>query len=81
MSEAFLGAKAILCWEGVSENEQKGRGMLFTAAFMAHRNPRAHQERQPDANAQLRELLLFNHLYGLEWDATAAALESQESSR
>jgi hypothetical protein len=73
LSGALLGDKSPLCWEGVSENEQKGRGMLFTAAFMAHRNPRAHRELKADPEAQLRELLLLNHLYVLEREATARA--------
>ncbi len=71
LSTAFLGDKSPLCWESVSENEQKGRGMLFTAAFMAHRNPRAHQELKADAEAQLRELLLLNHLFVLQREATS----------
>jgi len=72
LSAAFLGDKSALSWE-VSENEQRGRGNLFTGAFMAHRNPRAHQELRADAEAQLRELLLLNHLYVLEREATHRA--------
>jgi len=71
LSAAFLGEKSTLAWDGVSESEQRGRGNLFTGAFMAHRNPRAHQELKADAEAQLRELLLLNHLYVLEREATS----------
>ena len=71
LSAAFLGEKSALCWDGLSENEQRGRGNLFTGAFMAHRNPRAHQELKADPEAQLRELLLLNHLYVLEREATS----------
>lgn len=71
MSAAFLGDKSVLCWPDISEAEQRGRGNLFTGAFMAHRNPRAHQELRPDTAAQLRELLLLNHLYALERESSA----------
>lgn len=71
LSAAFLGDKSALCWNELSENEQRGRGNLFTSAFMAHRNPRAHQELRADAEGQLRELLLLNHLYVLEREATS----------
>ncbi|HEY6156246.1 MAG TPA: TIGR02391 family protein [Gemmatimonadales bacterium] len=74
MAAAFLGDRSAMCWDGVSENEQRGRGNLFTGAFMAHRNPRAHQELKADADAQLRELLLLNHLYVLEREATLRAV-------
>jgi hypothetical protein len=65
-SSAFLGDKATLGWPGMSNGEQVGRANLFTAVYNAYRNPRAHRELGHDAQGQLAEFLLLNHLYGLE---------------
>jgi hypothetical protein len=68
-SQAFAGPKAKLGWESLDAGEHSGRASLFTGAFMAYRNPRAHREVQGDANDQLAEFLLLNHLYRLEKDS------------
>ena len=65
-SQAFLGETAKLYWKDLSRSEQDGRGSLFTAAYKAYRNPRAHQELKDHAEHQLAEFLLLNHLYLLE---------------
>src|SRR5882724_8132450 len=53
-------------WIGLNESEIAGRMQLFVGAYMAYRNPRAHQEQEHNSNDQLREFLLLNHLYKLE---------------
>jgi Protein of unknown function (Hypoth_ymh) len=68
-SEAFLGKEAKLRWKNVDDGEKSARGTLFTGAYGAHRNPRAHKESPGDRNNQLSEFLLLNHLYLLEKDA------------
>lgn len=67
--EAFLSNPPKLKWNNVNDAEKKGRGMLFTAAYMAHRNPRAHKELKESIDHQLGEFLLLNHLYTLEKEA------------
>lgn len=69
-SQAFLGPTAKLSWKGLDTGQQTGRASLFTGAFMAYRNPRAHREVESDANNQLVEFLLLNHLYCLEKDSS-----------
>lgn len=68
-SAAFLGQNPPLCW-AVDDNETKGRATLFTAIFMAYRNPRAHSVSPP--GDPLSEFLLLNPLFLLEADATMA---------
>lgn len=68
--QAFVGDVAKLGWKGLGRSEQTGRGNLFVAAYMAHRNPRAHRELEEYANSQLTEFLLLNHLFLLEKEAT-----------
>jgi hypothetical protein len=63
---AFLGEEAKLRWPGTSAVEQAARCTLFTAAFGAFRNPRAHRELEADSNEQTMEFLLLNQLYSLE---------------
>lgn len=65
-SQAFVGPAAKLGWRDIDAGEQVGRGNLFTAAFMAYRNRRAHRELEDDLYGQLGEFLLLNHLYVLE---------------
>jgi hypothetical protein len=65
-SQAFIGSSPKLTWEAIDDTEKNGRGSLFTAAYMAHRNPRAHRELKTNQDAQLSEFLLLNHLFRLE---------------
>lgn len=65
-SQAFLGDKARLGWKNLDGGERAGRGSLFTAAYTAYRNPRAHRELNDDGHNQVVEFLLLNHLYLLE---------------
>jgi len=66
---AFGVKNGKLCWAGISDNEQKGRLNLFLGAYAAHRNPRAHSERNERFDDQLSEFLLLNHLFKLESEA------------
>ncbi|AGA90821.1 Protein of unknown function (Hypoth_ymh) [Thioflavicoccus mobilis 8321] len=55
LSQAFRGEGARLTWEDVQPSELVGRVNLFTGAYMAHRNPRAHQELEDSAPGLLSE--------------------------
>lgn len=68
-SKAFSGPDAHLLWKGLDDGQNTGRANLFAAAYMAHRNPRAHKELKSDAGEQLTEFLLLNHLYRLETES------------
>jgi len=65
-SRAFNSESSLLMWDGISENEQRGRASLYVGTFMAFRNPRAHSESDHGQADYLRELLMLNQLYALE---------------
>jgi hypothetical protein len=69
-SRAFMPPAGKLQWRNIDESETVGRAQLFTGAFKAHRNPRAHKELKSDSHNQLTEFLLLNHLYRLEKEAS-----------
>jgi hypothetical protein len=72
-SSAFFGATACLEWRNVDDDgEHAGRATLFTGAYKAHRNPRAHRELKTKRAEQLSEFSLLNHLYRLEKEARIA---------
>jgi hypothetical protein len=68
-SQTFAPSGGVLTWEHASESERAGRMSLFTATYTAYRNRRAHRESQDHGDKMLTELLLLNHLYGLEREA------------
>ena len=68
-SSAFQGNDSVLHWPEIPEAEAKGRVALFTGAYMAYRNRRAHKETEDDLKSTLREFLLINHLFILESEA------------
>ena len=70
-STVFLGKNRRLTWKVDDEAEQTGRANLFSAAFMAFRNPRAHQERPSNIDEQLSQFLVLNQLFRLEALAVA----------
>ena len=71
-SQAFLGEKPSLTWTGIPNAERIARGTLFTGAYGAFRNPRAHRE-LPEVHAtQICPLQTLNHLYRLEAEAVRA---------
>lgn len=65
-SRAFVGDAPRLQWKDLSIGEQNARRSLFTSAYAAYRNPRAHREIESDSYDQTREFLLLNHLFCLE---------------
>jgi len=65
-SLAFAIDDSKLVWNVKDPSEQKGRAQLFTAAFMAYRNPRAHRELGLDEVGMLAEFLILNQLFLLE---------------
>lgn len=71
-SLAFLGEKPLLTWTGLPNAERIARGNLFTGAYGAFRNPRAHRELSEDRASQICQLQTLNHLYRLEAEAVAS---------
>lgn len=72
-SQAFAGPDSKLMWSDLNGAVQNGRANLFTGAFMAYRNPRAHRELLESPTQQLTEFLLLNNLYSLECSAEPRA--------
>ena len=68
-SKAFLADDHPLRWDVPDDGEQKGRGNLFIAIYMAFRNARVHRESDRNLGSELREFLLINELYRLESEA------------
>ena len=73
---AFNGEQAALTWDGTVAAEREGRANIFVGAAKAYRNRRAHREPPDRADEQLMELLLLNHLYRLESEASPAPGQS-----
>jgi len=67
-----FGAGGPLRWELVNGGEVEGRRQLFGAVYMAHRNPRGHQEVDDSIEDALAEFLMLNHLFRLERQAIVA---------
>ncbi len=65
-SQAFDPKNGKLGWKDIDSGEHAGRMTLFTGAYNAYRNRRAHRELSDDAEGVLTEFLLLNHLYRLE---------------
>ncbi len=74
-AQVFQGENALLTWDVPDSAEIKGRINLFTGAYMAFRNARAHREKDENLIHQYREFLLINELYLLE--AEAITIESK----
>lgn len=79
-SQAFAGEESRLTWRGVpkgrgskpdyiDKGEQAGRAQLFTGAYQAFRNPRAHRTLNVCATEALSEFLLLNQLFRFEAEA------------
>jgi hypothetical protein len=68
-SQAFAPKDGKLSWRRISESERVGRMSLFTGAYLAYRNRRAHRESRDNRQKLLVEFLLLNHLYLLERDS------------
>jgi hypothetical protein len=69
-TEAFRPNGGKLTWKGADAAERAGRMELFTGAYKAYRNQRAHCEPKDRAENLLEEFLLLNHLYRLEKEST-----------
>lgn len=68
-SQAFLSNNAPLYWPEIPEAEAKGRAALFTGVYMAYRNSRAHKENLTTIDDAIREFLMINQLFILEFEA------------
>ena len=66
---AFNGDDAPLSWPNIPNAERIGRTSLFTGAFSAYRNRRAHHEGSTCAHKLANEFLLINQLFLLEQEA------------
>jgi hypothetical protein len=69
-AQAFQGNSPKLTWTSVDQAEINGRGSLFSAAYMAFRNPRAHKEPGKDSSWDFSEFMILNTLFRLEAQAT-----------
>jgi hypothetical protein len=65
-SQAFAAESGRLYWKNIGSSEHNGRVLLFTGAYMAYRNRRAHRESREGGEYLLAEFLLLNHLYRVE---------------
>ncbi len=72
-ADVFLSTPAKLEWDVPDAAEQKGRGQLFTAAYMAHRNPRAHRTPSTHEAELVSEFMVLNHLFRLLSEAEIPA--------
>ena len=77
-AQAFQGDASPLLWEDVQPSEIAGRVNLFTGAYMAHRNPRAHKELTEEPLPLLSEFLLLNHLFRMEARAVSRPVRAEE---
>lgn len=68
--KAFDSQKGVLVWQGLTPAETESRLNLFSAAFGACRNPRAHREIKSSRRDQVSEFLLLNMLFRMEREAT-----------
>lgn len=79
-SQAFAGDDSRLVWnagpnargakpEPIEKSEQAGRAQLFTGAYQAFRNPRAHRTLNHGAAEALSEFLILNQLFLFEAEA------------
>jgi len=78
-SKAFGGEDPPLHWKNAGDGERAGRINLFTGAYMAYRNPRAHRELDCLPSELLSELLLLNLLFRLESEAQLSHYERDEN--
>jgi len=69
--KAFDPQKGVFLWKGLTPAEGESRCNLFTSAFGACRNPRAHKEINSSLGDQVSEFLLLNMLFRLEREATS----------
>lgn len=71
-AKTFQSDKPLLHWVDIDPTEQKGRANLFSAVYMAYRNPRAHKEVGVNVEQAFREFLLLNELFLLEAESQLA---------
>jgi uncharacterized protein Ymh len=69
-AQAFSPSSGKLTWKNAGDAERAGRMELFTGAYKAYRNRRAHREPKDRGENLLIEFLLLNHLYLLEKEST-----------
>lgn len=76
-AQVFGDKNRRLTWPLTDPAEITARGQLFSNAFAAYRNPRAHNE-TPKSH-QLVEFLLLNHLFRLEAEALDVTADDTEA--
>jgi len=84
MSGAKLFAKALhsdsslLHWPGLDKSESEGRASIFIGTYKAYRNKRAHHEQDYDIANAVREFILLNELFLLEFSLITRPSEIEE---
>ncbi|MBE7181523.1 MAG: hypothetical protein INR71_10010 [Terriglobus roseus] len=68
-----------LIWPNLFGGQREGLANLFSGSFSVYRNPRAHNEVEPDPERDVLEFLLINHLYFLERKAVEIPRSSDVS--
>jgi hypothetical protein len=76
LADAFVGDRSVLTWDKLPAGEHSARGQLFTSAYGAFRNPRAHRLVAQGSNELLQEFLTLNLLYTLERTAVKRPQDS-----
>jgi uncharacterized protein (TIGR02391 family) len=90
-SLAFAGDDSLLVWKKVApmqatkqdlldKGERAGRAQLFTGAYQAFRNPRAHRTPNDSEAEALAELLVLNQLFLLERSAEKRSVPTADDS-
>jgi hypothetical protein len=65
-SQAFDERTGRLTWRDGDGGERAGKMILFTAAYQAHRNPRAHRELSDGSEDVLSEFMILKQQFRLE---------------
>lgn len=90
-SLAFAGDESKLYWvkpqrgkgsrpEPIDRGEQAGRAQMFTGAYQAFRNPRAHRTLEHDLPTALSEFLVLNQLFRFEAEAVTRPAKAESPS-
>lgn len=66
-AKALHGDSSLLHWPDLDKSESEGRASIFIGIYKAYRNKRAHHEQDYDAASAVREFLLLNEIFLLEF--------------
>lgn len=74
--KAFQDPESPLTWQHLNQSESQGRINLFTGAYMAFRNRRAHKEPEYNPKQNFNEFMLLNLLFTFESEAVVRQTEN-----